>query len=220
MMPKKWFTHEVTWILPSGERKPGRLGISEPEPGPFDPPLQITDADKLWRSWYVLEPLQKPAPGPVWHDELSAMYYAFMMLGHYVYWELCRGTRIVYPDESNSPLEDTARLLWSFGPLIRAHGDPRGVADPEGNLSELEAIIEEQLRPREERAGCAESGTATQASATQARAVLTVLQARGVAVPDAIRDRILATTNVEQLKRWLEQAAVATSIGDVLDDQG
>lgn len=51
-----------------------------------------------------------------------------------------------------------------------------------------------------------------------AQALLTVLQARGIAVPDAARERILAQTDPERLKRWLEKAAVATSVAEVLDE--
>jgi post-segregation antitoxin (ccd killing protein) len=52
----------------------------------------------------------------------------------------------------------------------------------------------------------------------RADSVLTVLRVRGIAVPDAARERILAQKDQEQLKRWLEKATVATSIGEVLDD--
>jgi hypothetical protein len=53
---------------------------------------------------------------------------------------------------------------------------------------------------------------------TQADAVLTVLRVRGITVPDAARERILAQKDMEQLKRWLEKAIVASSIGEVIDD--
>jgi hypothetical protein len=48
--------------------------------------------------------------------------------------------------------------------------------------------------------------------------VLTVLRARGIAVSDAARERILAQKDLQQMKRWLEKASVATSIGEVIDD--
>ncbi|HEX7182851.1 MAG TPA: hypothetical protein VF756_13490, partial [Thermoanaerobaculia bacterium] len=51
-----------------------------------------------------------------------------------------------------------------------------------------------------------------------ARAVLTVLQVRGIAVPDDIRERILAQKDPERLERWLEKAAVATSAAAILDE--
>ena len=49
-----------------------------------------------------------------------------------------------------------------------------------------------------------------------ARAVLTVLRARRIAVPDIARERILAESNVACLERWLEKAAVAESVAEVL----
>ena len=51
-----------------------------------------------------------------------------------------------------------------------------------------------------------------------ARALLTVLRARGIAVPDAARERILALKDPERLERLLERAAVAPSLAEVLDD--
>jgi hypothetical protein len=53
---------------------------------------------------------------------------------------------------------------------------------------------------------------------TRADDVLAVLRVRGIAVPDAARERILAQKDLEQLKRWLAKAAVASSIGEVLGD--
>ena len=51
-----------------------------------------------------------------------------------------------------------------------------------------------------------------------ARALLTVLRARGIAVPDAVRERILAQMDPELLERWLEKAAVASSVTEVVDE--
>jgi hypothetical protein len=51
-----------------------------------------------------------------------------------------------------------------------------------------------------------------------AAAVLVVLRVRGIAVPEAARERILAQKDEEQLERWLEKAAVAKSIEEVIDD--
>ena len=51
-----------------------------------------------------------------------------------------------------------------------------------------------------------------------AQALLTVLEARGIAVPDAARERILTQTDPERLKRWLKRAAVANSVAAVLDE--
>jgi hypothetical protein len=51
-----------------------------------------------------------------------------------------------------------------------------------------------------------------------ARNLLTVLRARGIAVPDAVRERILTQEDPERLERWLEKAAVASSVAAVLDE--
>jgi hypothetical protein len=52
-----------------------------------------------------------------------------------------------------------------------------------------------------------------------AEGVLAVLRARGIAVPDAARERILAQTDPDVLRRWLDRATVVSSIGDVLDER-
>ncbi|MGK3990278.1 hypothetical protein WME99_44955 [Sorangium sp. So ce136] len=49
------------------------------------------------------------------------------------------------------------------------------------------------------------------------RAVLTTLRVRGIAVPDAARERILAEKDPETLERWHERAIVAASLAEVLD---
>jgi post-segregation antitoxin (ccd killing protein) len=49
-----------------------------------------------------------------------------------------------------------------------------------------------------------------------ARNLLTVLRVRGIAVSDAVRERILAQKDPERLERWLEKAAVAASVTAVI----
>jgi len=51
-----------------------------------------------------------------------------------------------------------------------------------------------------------------------ANAVLTVLQARGLTVPEAVREHILSQKDLERLERWLKKAAVAASVSAVLDE--
>ncbi len=51
-----------------------------------------------------------------------------------------------------------------------------------------------------------------------ARALLTVLRARGIAVPDTARERLLAQKDPDRLERWLAKAAVAASVDEVFDD--
>jgi hypothetical protein len=51
-----------------------------------------------------------------------------------------------------------------------------------------------------------------------ARNLLIVLRARGIAVPDDIRERILAQKDPERLERWLEKAVAAASVTAVVDE--
>lgn len=48
--------------------------------------------------------------------------------------------------------------------------------------------------------------------------VLIVLRARGIPVPDAVRERILAEKDPEQQQLWLERAVVAASLAEVLGE--
>lgn len=52
----------------------------------------------------------------------------------------------------------------------------------------------------------------------EARALLTALRVRRIAVPKAVRARILAEKDTKQLERWLEKAIVASSIAEVIDE--
>ena len=52
----------------------------------------------------------------------------------------------------------------------------------------------------------------------EARALLTVLRGRGIVVPDAARERIMAEKDPERLERWVERALVATSVAEVIDE--
>jgi HEPN domain-containing protein len=63
-----------------------------------------------------------------------------------------------------------------------------------------------------------ERGLAEGEQKGRAEDLLTVLRVRGIAVPDAARERILAQKDPEQLKRWHEKAIVAASLADVFDE--
>ena len=50
----------------------------------------------------------------------------------------------------------------------------------------------------------------------EARAVLTVLDGRGVPVPADVRDQILRCTDLGQLDTWLRRAIVAATAAEVV----
>lgn len=52
----------------------------------------------------------------------------------------------------------------------------------------------------------------------EARAVLTVLEGRGVPVPAEVREQILTCTDRDQLDTWLRRAGTATTVDDVIHD--
>jgi hypothetical protein len=52
----------------------------------------------------------------------------------------------------------------------------------------------------------------------EAQAILTVLEARGIAVSNAERERILASTDLDVLERWLRKALTAASTDELFAD--
>jgi Uma2 family endonuclease len=77
-----------------------------------------------------------------------------------------------------------------------------------GMMASLEAKVESE----------ANQARAQGEAAASARAVLAVLAARGIDVPEGDRERILAQSDLERLGRWLKKAVVAASIAEVLDE--
>jgi hypothetical protein len=52
-----------------------------------------------------------------------------------------------------------------------------------------------------------------------ARAVLTALRVRGIAVSAVDRERVLAEKDPERLERWHERAIFAPSLAEVFDEE-
>ena len=145
---------------------------------------------------------------------------------------------------ANELPRERSTLLVRFmvaGPLLKdaiedlaalpADAIERGLV--EGDLVDLERTLgaKPSRTPQEEEIVAMVQGTFTEArkmgraegrtegeAAANARAVLTVLRARGISVPDAARERILAQKDPERLERWVERAAVAASVADVIDE--
>ena len=59
-----------------------------------------------------------------------------------------------------------------------------------------------------------ERGRRQQAAAS----VLAVLAARGLSVPDRVREVIEASTDLEQLDRWHTRAITASSVDEVIEE--
>src|SRR5262249_6210046 len=83
---------------------------------------------------------------------------------------------------------------------------PKRTKEEEAFIVSTRDIVQE-LRDEGRREGRAEEA---------ARNLLTVLRARGVAVPDVARERILAEKDPALIERWIEKGAVAASLVEVL----
>ena len=122
--------HPVTWVLPSGEQRSGRIAVGVPElvPGGGGDATCAFALDGL-------ETGRGPLRG---HGALQALLLALQFIGLMLHDYLARGYRVLDPDQTYDPDLATAGLISVFGPLIRAPGDERGPADPEGKLAALE----------------------------------------------------------------------------------
>jgi predicted transposase YdaD len=115
----------------------------------------------------------------------------------------------LYYDLVYNSLNETARR--SLEAMMKGYEYQSDFAKKYVAEGRAEGLVEGRAEGRVE--GLAE-GRAEEA----ARALLTVLRARGLAVPEAFRERILAEQDPERLERWLEKAVVAASVAAVLDE--
>jgi hypothetical protein len=104
---------------------------------------------------------------------------------------------ILYYDIVLAGLPVPARVRWEEF-MTTAVGDYRSEL-----LRELAAEHEQRGEARGEARG-------------EGHAVLTVLDARGIAVPPAVRERILACTDLAQLDTWLRRATTASTADEVV----
>jgi hypothetical protein len=55
---------------------------------------------------------------------------------------------------------------------------------------------------------------------TKAQAVLAFLDARGLEVPAEVREHVLASTDIDELDRWIRRAAVISDARELLATTG
>ena len=92
--------------------------------------------------------------------------------------------------------------------------------DPELNTKEPDAMTRarqefENFQQEAYRQGMSQGMSQGKAQG-KAEGVLAVLGAKGIAVSDALRERIRACTDLDTLQRWLVRAATATTVEDVV----
>lgn len=99
-------------------------------------------------------------------------------------------------------------------PWVDILADVRYLIEQVPDLSPEEQSIMTELRQRWEREK-AELRSSAQVE-TKAEAILAVLTARGFAVSDGVRRRILGCKDLRVLDRWLVRAVTASSDSDVI----
>jgi hypothetical protein len=108
-------------------------------------------------------------------------------------------------------LDDERRALYTDLVLYALAGAAREALEIEMNLTNYEFKSDFfKLKLAE--------GEARGEARGKARAVLAVLAARGLAVSDEIRSRVLACTDLSTLDRWIARAATASTADDVVRD--
>jgi len=115
----------------------------------------------------------------------------------------------VPPNEPRIRPRFARRLIGSRWAAKMAEQDARGAL----SVARQEGLAEGH------KSGLAEghkSGLAEGEAAGTAKAILTVLAARGLGVDEAIRARILGSSDVVMLARWLAQAVTAASAEDAI----
>src|ERR1041384_5322290 len=80
----------VIWVMPSGERRPGRIAICAPEPAP--PP---DDEDSTtWACWWYMEGLWHRPVRLFGEGSLQPMMLALEMIGYELHAFISRGGKI------------------------------------------------------------------------------------------------------------------------------
>lgn len=101
------------------------------------------------------------------------------------------------------PIEALVRAAKADDLISRARRTAGAPAAPASELSPSDGVPQSRGEGRQQ---------------GRAEVVLTILIARGVAVSEADRARILGERDPERLRRWLARAAVCTAIGELFAD--
>ena len=120
----------VIWVMPSGERRPGRIAICAPEPSPSPD----VEADSTWACWWFMEGIWHRPCKVLGNGSLQPLIFALRMIGYELHAFISRGGRVLSPGEEAG----SAGALMSLRLLLRRPGDPPP-ADPV--LAELDAEI-------------------------------------------------------------------------------
>ncbi len=111
-----------------------------------------------------------------------------------------------------------ARSGWTATQRADRLAVPWFVAEAEGVAGQLmrEYLTKERLMESELYREIFGEGRAAGEAKGEAKSVLAVLAARGIAVSDAIRERVLGCTDIPTLDVWVQRAAVASTAAGVV----
>jgi hypothetical protein len=130
-----WIAEErVIWVLPSGERREGRIAIGAPEPDP-DPDVE---GDTTWKCEVALEGLWPKTRKICGDESFQPLMLALKAIGYEVHALISRGGRVAMPPGEVGDADDWHPLLMSLRELLRGPRDPYP-ADPV--LADLDADI-------------------------------------------------------------------------------
>ncbi|MEZ4295631.1 MAG: Uma2 family endonuclease [Polyangiaceae bacterium] len=116
--------------------------------------------------------------------------------------------------------------LSVFGPRLRFLAGEAELPGSARLIDQLQVMLlgvearAEQARAEAADAEAEAAKARAEASRARAMGVLAVLRARGLAVPDAVRERVLAEHDAQRLDRWMEKAITATSVDEALAEGG
>jgi dipeptidase len=111
------------------------------------------------------------------------------------------------------------QLLYKYldGNVKNEHGEVTHPGYPEWWYEAVAQATGDSLRVQKLEAEMAREEEAKAKARQMAESVLALLEARGIEVDDASREKILETEDTGQAKEWLVRAATAESAGDVLE---
>jgi hypothetical protein len=110
-------------------------------------------------------------------------------------------------------------LLYKFldGNVKDEHGEVKHPEYPAAWYAAIVAQAGERLRVRKVPAEIEDEKVAKEKVTKTAQSVLALLGARGLAVDEATRAKILATDDAKTLEGWLVRAATAASASEVIE---
>jgi Uma2 family endonuclease len=133
----------------------------------------------------------------------------------------------ILPQEGRFPSEVLGLDLMLEGERLRFFYGAAAVPEAEELISRLGTALNEALASREEaerraqaeaeRAAALEEELAASEVKAKAAAVLMVLDARGLPIPEEVRERVLSSRDLAEIERWLRRAAIVSSTAELLD---